>query len=1081
MDSPVRAIKTVHAPNIPSVSPLAHELGSLPTSEFKRAANATSISFVELCCGSANLCKAFAKKSVSSLGIDHRYNKSKPVTPYVELDLSTVQGQTAVETLLQENLPNVVHAGPPCGTASRARERAISPALLRQGAPYPRPLRSELCPRGLPHITGIDLAKVIAANAIYDFVLKIFLARHAKGEYFSLENPETSLFWFLIEAILLMGMSNVFDVCFSQCIHGGTRPVRRRWVTNMASLVKLAGQCPGVSDLHVHASFKISRAPTGWKFDTAEEATYPDLLCSRYVDLAVPLLPIADTPVVGKGLKRLEEQQLSEEAHTAKKRMLRSSIGMFIRGNKYPQLISEFQEKREVDSEAPIHSMIALGDLHFGKVLRVKQGLSGELAEVGVFRTPAEFIETAKGSRHPIDLESFLPEALCSNIFFLLTTPAHEVARMRLEKLKLLRSWSAELKTANDEIHKGLSSEQAKVSEGKHFSLLKRILEHIGYPDLDIVPDLIQGTTLTGSVPKSHMFPRRHNAAWTSSDEVLHTSKLLRESVLARIGPSPDPEVDLAVYTETCAEAVKGWISEPIQLSSLEEEFEGKFVIAKRFGIRQGEKIRCIDDYSISSANATIESHEKLDLYGCDELFAALKVILSAVQADGTVTIKLASGKVLSGRLPAGSSQESSRDWKGRTYDLKSAYRQIHLAGDATNRRFTVVALWNPVARKTELRKQFATPFGSIASVYLFNRAARALWAVGCFMHVVWVNFFDDFPCIEPVSSCDTAHMTISSMCMLLGWRLALEKSKPFEYRFSMLGIVTDLHDLKRGTAKADNKPERLQELAATIRAILKMGSCPKPLVAELRGRAQYASAQIAGRIAVGTLNGLADHQYRQTSDELTANTIGALRQLLFLVTHAKPRLLHCSAMSQPILVFTDGAAEDESITMGAVVIDTASCFPPYQWGGHIAREFVNSWKKESIGSGSLQRLQTQVIGQAELLPVALVKWSEAARFQNRRVVYYIDNDGSRHSLIRGCSHSKASNQILDFVCRLELDTQSWSWYTRVPSKSNPADDPSRGVLVPSSSNMFAHVIDMPKLDPALVLSSNRFSLLEMD
>ena len=262
----------------PLVSPEAVAPCSSSTSEFKLAANVVSFAFVELCCGSANLCKAFAKKLILSLGIDHRYNKSKPVTPYVEMDLSTSQGQIAVEALLQENKPHAVHAGPPCGTASRARERPISPALLKQGAPCPRPLRSEIWPRGLPHLAGADLAKVKAANAIYDFVLKVFLSRHAKGELFSLENPETSIFWFLAEAILLRSMSNVFDVCFSQCIHGGTRPVRRRWLTNMESLVKLAGQCPGVSDLHVHASFQISRSPTGWKFDTAEEATYPEIL-----------------------------------------------------------------------------------------------------------------------------------------------------------------------------------------------------------------------------------------------------------------------------------------------------------------------------------------------------------------------------------------------------------------------------------------------------------------------------------------------------------------------------------------------------------------------------------------------------------------------------------------------------------------------------------------------------------------------------------------------------------------------------------------------------------------------------------
>ncbi len=147
---------------------------------------------------------------------------------------------------------------------------------------------------------------------------------------------------------------------------------------------------------------------------------------------------------------------------------------MFIRGNKYPQLIPEFLEKRDIDSDAPLISVLSCDDSHFGKVLSFKQGLSGELAEVGVFRTPAEFIETAKDSRHPIDLESFLPEAMCSNIFFQLTTPAHEVARERLEKVRLLRSWSAELKAENDEIRKGLSREQALVSAGRSLHFLEK-------------------------------------------------------------------------------------------------------------------------------------------------------------------------------------------------------------------------------------------------------------------------------------------------------------------------------------------------------------------------------------------------------------------------------------------------------------------------------------------------------------------------------------------------------------------------------------------------------------------------------
>ena len=1040
-----------------------------------------SFAFVELCCGSANLCKAFAKKSVSALGIDHRFNKNRPSTPYIELDLSTGPGQMMAKTILDDNKPDIVHAGPPCGTASRARERPISKHLLLQGAPSPRPLRTEAWPEGIPGLSGIELAKVQAANAIYNFVLDCFLERYDNDELFSLENPETSLFWCLKKAIKLKGLPKVLDVCFSQCVHGGTRPVRRRWLTNIKALVALVGNCPGVSDVHVHAPFRIYRGPAGWKFDTAEEATYPEDLCQKYVKLAEPAMEASNRAKKPRRSRNPDTCQVSEEEHAAKRRMLRSSIGLFIRGNKYPMLIPEFTERKLIATDAEVGSIISCEGSHFGKVLKSKRGEVGELAEVGIFRTPEEFIQEARLSRHPIDLDSFLPEALCSNIFFLLTTPPSEVARQRLEKVRMLRQWASELAGVNDEIHKNLSAEQARVSFGKHFAMLRKVLQHINYPDVNLVDDLIRGTSLTGTVPQSYVFPRRNKEALSSVSEVLHTSQFSRESVLSKILPSGDHEVDCAVYDETCTEEQKGWISGPIDLKSLASEFGNQFVIAKRFGIRQSGKIRCIDDYSISAANSTVETLEKLDLYGCDEVFAMLKLIVSAVGPDGSVVMKLASGKVLAGRIPEGTKVEDMRNWKGKTFDLKSAYRQIHLAGDETNKRFSVIALWNPHSKSAEFRKQYATPFGSIASVYLFNRASRAIWAIGCFLHIAWGSFFDDFPCVEPTASCDTAELAIRSMCLLLGWNLALDKSKPFESSFSMLGIITDLTELKQGIAKANNKPERLQEIASTIKSILSTGSCPKPLVAELRGRAQYASAQISGRLAVGTLNGLANHQYRQRSDELSEATVGALERLLFIVTNARPRELRCLGQSLPILVFTDGAVEGDSITMGAVVIDTANQFEPYQWGGPIDPVFVNSWRQELMEHPSERRLRTHVIAQAELLPVVLVKWAEAARFQGRRIIYFVDNDGARHSLIKGWSSSQASNQIIEFFNKIEIAYQSMSWFSRVPSKSNPADEPSRGNLTPGPGNAFARVVAMPKLDPNAILLPKSFSLSDMD
>eukprot|EP00971_Amphidinium_carterae_P279237 5543137-Amphidinium_carterae.1 len=67
-----------------------------------------------------------------------------------------------------------------------------------------------------------------------------------------------------------------------------------------------------------------------------------------------------------------------------------------------------------------------------------------------------------------------------------------------------------------------------------------------------------------------------------------------------------------------------------------------------------------------------------------------------------------------------------------------------------------------------------------------------------------------------------------------------------------------------------------------------------------------------------------------------------------------------------------------------------------------------------------------------------------SSRIRGKRVVYYIDNEGARISLIRGSSNSPSCAELLRLFFEEELSLPSMSWYARVPSKSNPADAPSR-------------------------------------
>ena len=69
---------------------------------------------------------------------------------------------------------------------------------------------------------------------------------------------------------------------------------------------------------------------------------------------------------------------------------------------------------------------------------------------------------------------------------------------------------------------------------------------------------------------------------------------------------SGDDEVDRIVYEKTLEEVSSGWAVGPIPLCDLPQQC----VLSRRFGLRQPNKIRLIDDLSGSLINATVQTVE---------------------------------------------------------------------------------------------------------------------------------------------------------------------------------------------------------------------------------------------------------------------------------------------------------------------------------------------------------------------------------------------------------------------------------------------------------------------------------------
>ena len=86
-----------------------------------------------------------------------------------------------------------------------------------------------------------------------------------------------------------------------------------------------------------------------------------------------------------------------------------------------------------------------------------------------------------------------------------------------------------------------------------------------------------------------------------------------------------------------------------------------------------------------------------------------------------------------------------------------------------------------------------------------------------------------------------------------------------------------------------------------------------------------------------------------------------------------------------------------------------------------------------------------QVITLAEAFAVLLARVSFRHALTHWRVLFFVDNEGARYSLIKRVSPTLALLQIVQLFHSCSEDDQCLPWIEREPSKSNIADLPSRG------------------------------------
>ena len=922
----------------------------------------------------------------------------------------------------------------------------------------PKPLRTAEFPDGIPGLVGRDELRVSAANQLYAVCADVFRRCAQLGIACMVENPNNSLFWLTTFWTDLAEDVQMFTQIHQACGYGSQRP---KWTRMTATFPQVSTINKTCDQTHVHAPWGVSFVDGKRVFATALEVHYPLKLC-KAICQAFMLHFTEQEPVLGAQTSLQQVAAASTIKQTLSVQKI-SPVPTF--ANKIMACFLHDACVWPTDfSISPALKLLHVSDLGVNgvkqfsdvyreclknelKALNMDSELAGALSPgleldsvkfFGVQWEPEDFVARAMEAQHPCDVAQSIPSVLNEVIEVLCRNSELEIAKRRMKFLCKWNKRAKVLQREEDELKRRMDPEVSVAVRDKRILVFSEILQELQYPDLGVISELEHGAELVGEVPVTGMLPYRFSPSLMTVEELGSIAASVRPQFNSKGVGSGDSEVDTTVWEQTLQEVSEGWLKGPIPLSDIPTDAP----ISRRFGIRQGPKIRLIDNFASSQVNDCVTVHESPVLHTVD-IGAAVTAAYFQRAKQCSVQPKL----------------------QVRTFDLASAYRQI--AVNPTSRRFGFIHVYDPTTGEWAFFQTLVLPFGAVRSVHSFLRLARAIWHIGCVgLDLLWTSFYDDFVVMSSSGLCRNAELAVSGLFRLLGWRFAESGKKcvPFDDSCAALGVVFDLSCSGNYICKVANTEKRIAELSEAIRAAITAGKLNKLEAQKLRGRMQFAEGQLYGRTGRRCIRVLSEHAQGMKL-QLSKRSSKFLEMFISLLTDAGPRTISLE-FDTPMLIFSDACYEKDAkhwkSGIGGVLID------PYKHEKEFFSLELNDEQRAALGEHS----KVQLIFEAETLAavLAFLLWHDKAK--NRLSYLFVDNEGTKFCLIRGASDNPVVDRLVLAFCEREAATHAINWIARVPSHSNCSDDPSRGETKVLVEKGFADVSGHATIVLALLMAS---------
>ena len=278
----------------------------------------------------------------------------------------------------------------------------------------------------------------------------------------------------------------------------------------------------------------------------------------------------------------------------------------------------------------------------------------------------------------------------------------------------------------------------------------------------------------------------------------------------------------------------------------------------------------------------------------------------------------------------------------------------------------------------------------------------------------------------------------------LLGWRVSMKESKrvPMPDTFEALGVTFDFTASEDGVVMVRNKPSRILQICSELDRILHSGCLSISEATSLRGKLQFAETHTFGRVLASHLQMFHKRASGQLSDSVISETMR--HELLWIrdfMTEDIPRKLLSGMADYKLCIFTDASLEGSDSHAGVGMVALYVC------GGQIQQKFFFSDVVPAWILSLLQCRTPKIISTLELLSAVMAIHLLEDKFQNIRVMLFVDNEAARASLISLKSSLEIHQCLLRNVSLAVRRSGLYLWTARVPSSSNPSDEPSRELV----------------------------------